>query len=243
MVSKQSQNFTEEYYESQYKKGLISGRGNKPFFFSYWKRYLNRIGLLSIHNKLLDYGCGEGFWIKKITPVIDAYGMDISEYAVETSKRKTGNDKITQIKDDKINFKNDYFDVITAFDVIEHIKEPQKLTAEFYRILKKNGTAIITTPNLYSIGRRIKKDQWHGARDCTHISMKTMEEWNTIFCQYNFTVVRFGSDTFWDAPYVRYIPTALQHFFLAGIHNIIFFLFGFTSFKYGENAYFILKKL
>lgn len=238
----QNKKFSQKYYITRYKKGIFSKRGDKHFFYSYWKKYLTKRRILSFKTKLLDYGCGEGFWLKRISPYLEAYGSDLSEYALGITQKRVKNVGIKLAKGEEIPFIDNFFDVITSFDVIEHSKNPEKLISEFYRILKHNGTAIISTPNLFSWGKIIKGDEWHGVQDKTHINMKTINEWNKIFLDKNFRVIKFGTDLFWDTPYLKFIPSFLQKLIFVGINNLFFIFFGFTSFKYGENAYFILKK-
>ena len=44
-------------------------------------------------------------------------------------------------------FSDNFFDLVTMFHVLEHIKDSGAVLAEIYRILKKNGTLLMVTPN------------------------------------------------------------------------------------------------
>jgi len=57
-----------------------------------------------------------------------------------------------------LEFENDFFDSLVSFQVIEHIEEDELMIAEMARVLKKGGTAVLTTPNrLMSLTR----NPWH----------------------------------------------------------------------------------
>jgi len=48
-------------------------------------------------------------------------------------------------------FKNELFDLVICTEVLEHVKVPQAVLAEIYRVLKPNGLMFLTAPFLYSI--------------------------------------------------------------------------------------------
>ena len=52
-----------------------------------------------------------------------------------------------------LSFKDEYFEAIHCGEIIEHLFDPDHLLDELYRVLKKNGILVITSPNLAS---------WHG---------------------------------------------------------------------------------
>ncbi|MBN2434896.1 MAG: class I SAM-dependent methyltransferase [Spirochaetes bacterium] len=234
--------FDHEYYATRYKKGIFSERGDKPFFYAYWIKFLTKKYTYPIKPRLLDYGCGEGFWLKRISPFTMPYGTETSKYAVEVTKTKVKHAEIKQVEGENIPFDNDFFDIITCWDVIEHLENPEKFVSEIFRVLRSKGIVIISTPNLSSWGRTIRKKNWHGNMDKTHISMKNIDEWLKIFIKNNFRVIKYGTDLFWDIPYIKIVPRFIQKTIFVGINNLVFFLIGFTPFKHGENAYFILEK-
>lgn len=99
---------------------------------------------------LLDFGCAEGnFLMLAKQKGWKVYGLDLSKFATSIAKKRglnVFNKTIQQAK-----FKNESFDVITLWDVIEHLSNADEIFAEFRRILKKDGLLIIRTPNEKSI--------------------------------------------------------------------------------------------
>ena len=102
---------------------------------------------------VLDFGCGSGYGAEIISPYCKSYkGVDISKESIEYAKcnyKKTNVEfiPIKDIKNEKLPFNDETFDVILSFQVIEHIKQPYKYIAESNRVLKKGGILLIITPN------------------------------------------------------------------------------------------------
>jgi 2-polyprenyl-3-methyl-5-hydroxy-6-metoxy-1,4-benzoquinol methylase len=96
--------------------------------------------------KLIDIGCGNGFflqYIKEKFPLIEARGMDLSQECVEKCKFKGLNVSLGDV------FSIDQhaqFDFITLFHVIEHVTHPLEWLKRIYELLKPNGVFIIETP-------------------------------------------------------------------------------------------------
>lgn len=100
--------------------------------------------------KLLDFGCAEGnFLVLAKKKGWEAYGVEQSKFASKLAKKrglKVYNKPINEIK-----FQDNSFDVITLWDVIEHLSDLEGIFKELKRILKKDGLLIIRTPNKDSI--------------------------------------------------------------------------------------------
>ncbi len=99
--------------------------------------------------RLLDVGCGEGI----IAPflkgkVFNIYGIDKSKENLKEASRRGLITKYIDLDKKKIPFSDCYFDVVTCLDVIEHVRSPVSLVREIYRVLKKDGLLIFSTPNI-----------------------------------------------------------------------------------------------
>jgi SAM-dependent methyltransferase len=100
---------------------------------------------------LLDIGCGSGgitAFLKKAMKPRDVYGVEISSEAVESARAEGIKAFEVDISISKLPFTDSFFDVVFCGEVIEHLFDPDFFLDEVYRVLKPNGTIILTTPNL-----------------------------------------------------------------------------------------------
>lgn len=187
--------FNEEYWEFIEKKFRdgYTFEGLKHIL----KRYYKEINYyFSVNNntrlKVLDIGCGFGYFLKFIEEKKnnwELYGMDISDYAIKKAKSNLKTAKlIVSNVNVGIPFKNNYFDLVTLFDVIEHVKAPFNVLQESYRVLKSGGLICITTPNLNAIERLWKKKNWHGFNDPTHVYLFTPDSLKFLVERVGFKV-------------------------------------------------------
>jgi 2-polyprenyl-3-methyl-5-hydroxy-6-metoxy-1,4-benzoquinol methylase len=116
-------------------------------------------GLPPRQTRLLDIGCSSGAFLAS------AKALGFMETGVEpavepaTAAMKSGlNVKHGFLHD--LRLAGNYYDVVTMFEVIEHIKEPLKLLKECRRILKAGGLVVIGTGNTDSWTVHFMKEKW-----------------------------------------------------------------------------------
>jgi len=130
--------------------------------------------------KWLDIGCGSGHLVRDaIEEGIDAYGVDVSKYAVENAVVK---DRVSYGSMEEIPFGNEFFNVISAIDVIEHVnpENVEEALSETFRVLKPHGLLILTTPNPYHVG------DW--VHDLTHVCVRPPKFWKGVLEKVGFEV-------------------------------------------------------
>jgi len=92
--------------------------------------------------KLLDVGCGMGDFLEAFSfyrPKYNFFGIDISAKAISQAKKRNLNINFKVADAQKLPFKDNTFDVVTCFDLIEHVKYPKLVLSEIHRVLKKRG--------------------------------------------------------------------------------------------------------
>jgi 2-polyprenyl-3-methyl-5-hydroxy-6-metoxy-1,4-benzoquinol methylase len=115
------------------------------------KRYDN-----NHNNKVLELGCADGSFSSLLKKKgFDVYAIDISASAIEKAKQ-TGIKAEVGNLEERINHNEDYFDIVIATEVIEHLYDTDFFLKEIKRVMKKNGHLFLSTPNLASLKNRIK---------------------------------------------------------------------------------------
>lgn len=102
--------------------------------------------------KLLDVGCGRGWFLLEAKKRgWEVYGTEYSSTALEICKQQG-----LDVRNGKLlnnSFPENEFDVITSFEVIEHINNPLEEVQNINKFLRKGGLFYFTTPNFNCILR------------------------------------------------------------------------------------------
>ncbi len=109
---------------------------------------------------VLDIGGGEGFAMEVAREMgMEPYGLELSESAAAQLREKFGPGRIfhTNIDDFDTDLR---FDVITMFDLIEHVRAPHEVMAKAARLLKPDGWLMLTTPDIGSLSARLMRKYW-----------------------------------------------------------------------------------
>ncbi len=115
---------------------------------------LNDENILSVvknknFERVLDLGCCDGRWTKIISEAAGAkivYGIELNNDSCEKAQ-KLGLNVIGQDLDTSWQVKDEYFDLVHANQVIEHVSNIDFFASEIYRVLKPGAIAIISTEN------------------------------------------------------------------------------------------------
>lgn len=126
------------------------------------KRRLNLISRFKTQGKLLDAGCGFGTFLNLADQAgYEVLGCDLSRAAVaEVKRRYKLPARVCDIAPNKLP--RGPFDVITSWDVIEHMRSPKTALSAFYKAQKKGGYLFMTTPDIESTDARILGKYWYG---------------------------------------------------------------------------------
>lgn len=97
----------------------------------------------------LDIGCSVGFVVRAANDAGYAgYGVDIEPWGIEFGRKKLSLENLYQGSLESQQFPDQYFSVISLYDVIEHVPDLNAITAELKRILKQDGVIDIITPDV-----------------------------------------------------------------------------------------------
>jgi len=117
---------------------------------------MNNKGVFEKDNNILDFGCGTGNYLKRISEkfMCNCYGVEPSLGMREKAIEK--NPKLTIVEGDheKLPFENNFFDFAYMTDVIHHVPDLALLFNNFYKKLRQNGLVCIVTEGWTQIENR-----------------------------------------------------------------------------------------
>jgi len=118
---------------------------------------------------VLDVGCASGFFLESLGRGWEKHGLEIFQLAAQRARGRDGI-VVHECDIDRAGFADDSFDVVTAFDVVEHLAEPTQFFREARRILKPEGRLILGTGSTSSFGARMSQNRWSYFSIPEHVS-------------------------------------------------------------------------
>lgn len=175
------------------------------YSMSYYKFAAKIIGS---DKRVLDIGCGEGLgtWLLK-TECGYAKGIDMDKDAIDIAKENWQDSEIDFVASDFLSVKEEQYDAIAAFDLIEHIlvENIPNFFKKVISCLTHDGVAVIGTPNITS-------HQY--ASDITkkgHVNIYSSERLEKEMMQYFSHVFMFGAND--EVVHTGFLPMA--HYLIA----------------------------
>jgi 2-polyprenyl-3-methyl-5-hydroxy-6-metoxy-1,4-benzoquinol methylase len=118
-------------------------RDERRRYFSKVKAYVqNRGYTLPEKSKILDLGAGEGDWLSLWPETHQRYATEMLPKYME----RMTDQGISMLPD--LNSTTEKFDMITAFDFLEHVENPNQLLQTISSKLNQNGMTVISVPNM-----------------------------------------------------------------------------------------------
>jgi 2-polyprenyl-3-methyl-5-hydroxy-6-metoxy-1,4-benzoquinol methylase len=112
--------------------------------------------------QLLDVGAAAGFFVEQARLAgWDAEGVEPSAWASRYARERLGQ-PVRTCSLDEAAFPDASFDVVTCWEVIEHLPDPRRLLAEMARVLKPGGHLLMSTPDAGSTVARVSGQRWLG---------------------------------------------------------------------------------
>jgi SAM-dependent methyltransferase len=154
------------HYTDAYHK-LISAAGeDSP---SRWRDRLQALRQHKQSGTILDLGCSSGGFLGFFRgDSWKMYGIEMSADCARRAEERTGAHVfVGDIPD--APFAPESFDVITCFDVLEHLYEPRRVMKKVEEWLKPGGIFYVQVPNIDSAEARVFGSYWHGLELPRHL--------------------------------------------------------------------------
>jgi SAM-dependent methyltransferase len=173
----------------------------RPQYESQAKRIL-RVTRAPRNGRMLDVGCGRGLRLLSFRRLgLNVHGMDLIPEPVDYVNNELGIPAVcTDMAGLPRAFDPGSFDLITAFQVIEHVPDADEMIASCRKLLKKDGWVVIATPMVDGLQAKMFGRRWAAATEAPrHLSLASNKGLKTALERHGFTDVLCSYDSVWMA--------------------------------------------
>ena len=190
----------EHVYDAAYFDGADQSHGFSDYagmetaFRASFAGRLARIGPPPTGGRLLDVGAAYGYAVSEAQKLgWRATGLEISTAAARRAAEMThgqlavGNSLATP-------FESAAFDVVTLWDVLEHLSDPHRAMAEISRLLRPGGRLVFTTTDVGSLVARLSGSRWHLYTLPEHLYFFTRRSLEILCTAHGFEVEKMSAE-------------------------------------------------
>lgn len=168
----------------------------------YLKTYRKRMKLVSQwlpeRGRVLDVGCAAGYFLRVAQEHgHDVHGIELSEPIAKEAIAALGEDRVFHgFLDDCVaarGWEDHSFDLVTIWDVIEHVPEPQGLLDSIRRMIKPGGKLLLETQNVASKFAARMGKTWHHYKHDEHLYHFNPDTIRRLLEDCGFEVLTCGS--------------------------------------------------
>ena len=202
--------------------------------------------------RILDIGCGSGLMLNALEEKGQTYGLDMSNDAIRFSKEIFTGEVRKGLLPDEISYEENFFDLITALDVIEHVDRDVDALEVIHSRLATGGKAVITVPAYMFLWTSFDVANEHKRR-------YTLKELNVKLIQAGFSVEKisyYNTLLFPPVLVVRMLnnllnrdgssdvdmPSKLINFILMKIFGFEKYILRFVNFPFGVSILAVVRK-
>lgn len=157
--------------------------------------------------RVLDVGCGLGFFLSGLDPAWERHGVELSAFAA------THASQVAQVHVgtlDSAGYPDQHFDLVIAHHVIEHVDDPGALLLEMRRVLRPSGALILGTPDFDGGCARRFGETYRLLHDDSHVSLFSADGMFRFLRDNGFVVQRVSFPFFETR---HFTPENLQRLF------------------------------
>jgi SAM-dependent methyltransferase len=122
---------------------------------------LTAIKSLARGKRLLDVGCATGFFLEAAADQgFDVRGVEFSEVAISLARPDIRARIVCGDVNSLLKSETQKYDIVTAFDIIEHVQNPSVFLQEIREILTPGGLLVLSTPDTGHLLRYLMGSKW-----------------------------------------------------------------------------------
>jgi 2-polyprenyl-3-methyl-5-hydroxy-6-metoxy-1,4-benzoquinol methylase len=193
--------YDKDFFDTAY-SGLESDGRKQRYVYLNFRNKLEQIEKrVGRRGKLLDVGCSFGFFLDAARQRgWSVEGVDISSYAAKYAscrfKLSVQNAAVTEAR-----FAPQAFDVITLWEVVEHLPRPVEALRHLSRFLTDDGIMVFGTPNVASYLAMLQGKRWRNWEPPAHLLYFSPQSMNRLFEECNLKMIDHET----AVPYERYL--------------------------------------
>jgi|SRR5579872_7197165 len=148
-----------------------------------------KFGPLS-EKKMLDFGCGVG----RLCQVAQEWGVRATGIEPDQSARITACKTRTlrvhaSLGELLVSEPGATFDLVTMWDVVEHLREPWRILEDLSKLLQPGGLILLSTPNAESLRAVVQRERWDNATNPTHFYYFTRRSLRLVLERSGFSAI------------------------------------------------------
>ena len=165
--------YDEGYWRSPAAKdrGYTDYRADEALYVRTFRR---RLAIVRRHapraGRVLDVGCAAGFFLSVMREEgWDVTGVEPSDAIRARAEELLGRERVHGGRLEDAHFPAGSFDLVTMWDVIEHLPDPASVLAEVRRVLAPGGRLLLETQNVTSLAARLLGRRWQHYKHAEHL--------------------------------------------------------------------------
>jgi 2-polyprenyl-3-methyl-5-hydroxy-6-metoxy-1,4-benzoquinol methylase len=151
--------------------------------------------------RVLDVGCGGGYLLERMpSDKWEKWGTELGRDAVKRARRVLNTDKIFEGEIEELELSVDYFDLVIARGVIEHVPSPRSFLYKVATLVKAQGYFFMSGPNLNSFCAQFYKERWRLHYPEAHLFHFNVDHLTEALKEQGFHIVAESYD-YLETPY------------------------------------------
>jgi 2-polyprenyl-3-methyl-5-hydroxy-6-metoxy-1,4-benzoquinol methylase len=152
--------YDERYYTGGHEAAFADYLGQAAARRRMARRKLFGLRRIKPRGRLLDIGCAAGFFLAEARAHYEVQGVEPSAFAARFAREQLKLPVFTGTLQAAV-LPAGHFDLVTLWDVIEHVADPVALLAEVERLLAPQGRVVLTTGDIGSAYAQARLPEWH----------------------------------------------------------------------------------
>ncbi len=195
------------HYDEEYHRAIT--QAGESDLFERWRRPRELISRHCRSGSLLDIGCSSGAFLSTLRGGDwKLHGIEMEPETAAKARLRTG----AQVFVGDVMgapFAEGAFDVITCFDLLEHVYDPRLFLARVHRWLKPGGILCAVMPNIESWEARLFGSYWYGLELPRHLFHFSPRSLRRLLTSLEFTERHLETNTSYAERSAGYVTAAL----------------------------------